>query len=355
MRLTACLMASVWILFASFAHAEPQLELNAFAEASYALDWLGPPPNANRGRIPHRAYDLAEGFNLSMAGIDVQYGDEGLGLKLDLRTGLGARRLLGFTHVNDMGFIAPSQAYGYWQIGSFALDFGLFSSIFGLESPDKSWFNHHHSRSVARVLILPQQHLGMRAHWAVNRHFGFTALIENGGGLQQDGNAYLSVGTQAYITFSVIDMHLGYYGGPTEPRAQLDQFAHLFDFLLRLKVEDFFMDGTVNVGITAPDAPIPESEYAAYSAGLGYHLSSAWTAAGRIEYISDGDRALTRLFKSLTAGTLTLSFSPIDALLLRFETRLEYASNPIFQSGSADDDLDRAWVASTLSAVIHYE
>ncbi len=330
---------------------ETNLRFRGFVDGQYAVDWGLPSTNDNRARLPHRAYDLSEGASLSLAGIDILVGSDDFGIEVDLRGGMGARRLLGFDHQDNLAFVGVSQAYGYWQSGSFVLDVGLFGHIFGLESPDQSWLNWQYTLSASRVLFQPRQHIGIRGSWVVHEKVGLTILLDNGGALTLDGNAHPSFGIQMYAQLPLADLYLGYYGGPTEPNARFEEFAHLFEAMLDIRTGQVALQGSFDYGITSPHAREANAEYAALSAVLGMEMNEQWRASGRFEYVLDSRRALTRLYKELLIGTLTLDYQALAQLIVRVEVRAESTPERIY--GSSDDD-SSTWLASTLNAVFYF-
>lgn len=335
---------------------ELELKLFAFSEAHLALDWRQPGKQTQQRRYRYRGFDLTEGFSIPLAGLDVVYGTEEVGLALDLRAGLGAKRLLGLgEEEEDLAFVGVRQAYVQWRKPSFSLEVGLMGHIFGAESPDKSWLNRHHTRSVARMLYQPQQHLGVRGSWLVAEEWGVTVLVDSG--TQLDMTASIdgvpSLGLQLYVMLSQIDLYLGYYGGSLGERASFTDFGHAFEFMLDASLGRVGLELSLDYGITAPGAPVT-AEYFAVMGGISAELATDWTASGRLEYVISPaeDGTNLEIFARLLVGTVTLGYQPSDALLLRIETRVESARNRIFSIN--EGRFESTWVTSTLSAVAFF-
>ena len=347
--------ACVFIVPLTLRAEEPTFHLQAFVDGRYSIDWsLVTDPSANRKDIPHRGLDTQADLSLNLAGLDIIYAYDALGVQVDLRVGSGARAVVGQTPQNDLSFITPTQAYGFWQPSErFALDIGLFNTIYGNESADRSFLNRNYTRSVARTLFQPLQHVGIRSNIVLSPKFGLTFLLDHGGGLALDNNAYPSLGAQIYTTLDWLDVYVGYYGGPTESKARFEEFGHLVDIILDAHpLPMLVFQSDITFGKNAPNAPSPNAEYWALSGIIGLDINRYWRISTRFEHVIDTKRAKTKLYDRLSVGTLTLDILPTPNVILRAETRLEFANTSIFASSDSPQDT-RYWIASILNATFH--
>ncbi len=364
------------------------LSFGVFADAYYLADWNMPadPTAWTTGvdgdmdgvldGIPHRAYDISNGFNLAFAGADLKYAGEKVGATISLRYGSGGQRLIG----SGVPVMAPLwQAYGTWNpTDSLTLDLGQFGTIYGAEVAE-SWVNLNYSRGALYYLMQPFYHTGLRATYAASDMLTFKLLVVNGTnnlpgplGFGEDGNHTPHLGAQVGFTpADGVALYLGYYTGAAssgfgrvdvdgdgvlDNLADEDAWEHFVDFVGVINLGDLSLVANVDF-YTLPDADlfygVPDSDALYWGASLaaGYKLTDRFGAAIRGEILHNPDLFITGAYKRLVTATGTLTYTPADALTLRLETRFESANTDIYQ---AKDEI-RSWgLTSTLSGVVHF-
>jgi hypothetical protein len=198
-----------------------KIEANAFVDSYYSFNANGPKPQ-DRNRF--RAFDYANGFGLSWAGLDLQIPTETVGGTISLRFGPSAARLAGSDSAVGLQYV--KQAFATWRPGGsdgkITLDLGKFDTIFGAEVAD-SQLNFNYTRGLLYWLVQPAFHTGLRANFSIADEFWITAFLANGWNNSFDQNAGKSLGLQfnAAVPNStltdappVFDAHLGYLVGP---------------------------------------------------------------------------------------------------------------------------------------------
>lgn len=343
------------------------LSFGVFADAYYLADWNMPEDPTSWSNAAHRAYDLSNGFNLAFGGVDLKYAGEKVGGTISLRYGNGGQRLIGSAEPA----LAPLwQAYGTWSpTDSLSFDLGQFGTIYGAEVAE-SWVNLNYSRGALYYLMQPFYHIGLRATYAASDMLALKLMVVNGTnnlggplGFGEDGNHTPHIGAQVGFTpADSVALYLGYYTGAAASgfgQVDLDDdgfpdnltddgsWEHFVDFVGVVTAGKLTLVGNVDF-YTLPDA---DSLYWGASLAAGYAITDQFGAAIRGEILHNPDLFITDQYKRLITATGTLTYSPVDALTLRLETRFESANTDIYQ---ARDEVRDWGLTSTVSGVVHF-
>ncbi len=194
------------------------IELAAFADVYGSVNYALTQPQSHRNRF--RAFDTANGFSVSWAGLNLNYEGDVIGGEIDLRVGPSATALAGADAEVGLQFL--QQAYVTWKPygkkSKLTVDFGKFNTIYGAEAPE-SQLNFNYTRGLLYSLGQPYFHTGLRASIDFSDDFWMTLLAVNGWNRSVDNNLGKSFGLQ--FSYSVpsegrplFDAHLGYLMGP---------------------------------------------------------------------------------------------------------------------------------------------
>ena len=362
------------------------LEVGVFADTYASVNLAFPKPQHDSNQL--RAYDVDNGFSLSWVGLDVAYEPDPVGASVGLRLGPTAERhadscLSSDTNRSpcdsDIGLQYVKQAYVSFRPGSpgtgVQLDLGKFDTIYGAEVAE-SQDNQNYTRGLLYWLGRPLFHTGLRLGWEIVPELEVKALAVNGINNTVDNNAGKTFGAQLGIhPFQSLSIVAGWLGGPEqddtatvlcaegqsyqpelsrcvddpdrqgEPAElevvdrgganQLDAWRHLLDlvvsyeptpalaFVLNL---DYVVEGHRE---SLADDQVRNKRWYGGMLGVELAFDEVWALGARGEYYADPDgRTTDAPDAELASGTLTLSATVAEYLLVRLEGRGDFALAP---------------------------
>jgi len=286
---------------------------------------------------------------------------------------------------DDYGVEFVEQAYVTWKPGgsdsAVSLDFGKFNTIFGAEVAE-SQNNINYTRGFLYWLAQPAFHTGFRLGADVADSFTLNALAVNGINNTVDNNIGKTFGVQGVLRVpretdaDLLTVSAGYLIGPErddyqtivcgedeafDPEsatgcvsaqgnpageqgivdrasANTEGLRHLIDVVMTLDPTDslhLVLNG--DFGIESVRGGLNETEFEAKQwwgvmAGARLGLAEAFGIGARGEYLHDDDGHVTAKLETvdLVSATLTLDYSPLQALLIRLDNRLDWSSKEIF-------------------------
>jgi hypothetical protein len=307
--------------------------------------------------------------------------------------GLGGTPFAGAAAVCDdsygVGFV--EQAFVSWKPGGAAsalrLDFGKFNTIFGAEVAE-SQNNLNYTRGFLYWLAQPAFHTGLRLSADLADAFSLNALAVNGINNTIDNNAGKTFGVQGVIRVprgadaDLLSVAAGYLIGPerddyqtiicgpdeafdagsptgcvSEPgsaggqgtvdraSANTEGLRHLVDVVVTLDPIDKLHlvlngdFGVENLRRSLNSAEFQAVQWWGVMAGARLGVSDAFGVGARGEYLHDDDGHVTGNpghTIDLVSATLTLDYSPLQALLIRLDNRLDWSSKEIFPKAVRD-------------------
>ena len=386
-------------------------DVRLFADGYFGWNYNSPKPQT-RGNDVIRAYDTANGFALSWAGLDISHAAEPIGGTLALRFGPSAKRYnsscLSGKCDADYGLENIKQAFATWRPGGgsspVTIDFGKFDTIYGAEVAE-SQDNMNYTRGVLYWLGQPLFHTGLRVNAELSANLSLRALIVNGWNNTIDNNTGKTFGLQAIAHAPRSDSHdwlsasLGYLGGPERddtlavtcapgtvfnagspsgcvagtsgaasgtvdrPTSNTSGWRHFVDLLVTSDPTDsLHLALNADYGVENQRDPLVPTRFSGH-AWLGgmlaarYLVNPKFAVAARVELYKDHDGVTTGQIDGLpinkvviSTATLTLDYLPTKNLLLRLDNRLDSSSKQIFPKGVRD--LTGKLFTTTLGVVV---
>jgi len=212
------------------------IEFRAFVDGYANANWNFPKPHTNASGVTDapelangvtRAYDTANGFALSWAGVDATYPAEPVGGTISLRFGPTAQRIagscLGGTCDSAVGLSFLKQAFASWKPWTaVSFDFGKFDTIYGAEVAE-SQDDMNYTRGVVYWFTQPLFHTGLRVNAQLTDELSLRGLVVNGWNNTIDNNLGKDVGLQLALNLprsgdggTLLATSLGYLGGPEQ-------------------------------------------------------------------------------------------------------------------------------------------
>ncbi len=383
-------------------------ELRAFVDAYASVNYNFPKPHTGTNRF--RAFDTANGFSLSWVGLDARYDPDPVGGTLSLRFGPAAEawanRCLSPTTDCDsaLGLQYVKQAFVSWKPGgagsAWTLDFGKFDTLYGVEAAE-SQDNYTYTRGLLRWLGQPLFHTGIRANLELLPELSLSALAVNGWNNSIDNNFGKSIGLQASISpVRELMVRIGWLGGPEQDDfaevtcasgTQLDPnslvcvpadpstresvntidrgganapeaFRHFVDLVMAYQPNEVFglllngSYGTEGERVSLTTSDTEQRSWYGASLSARYALNPVWALGARGEYYADPEGHTTGVTDAkLASGTLTIEAAPMPNLILRLDTRGDFAldgdpSDELFKHRVRDQRSTQ--LTSTLGVVV---
>jgi hypothetical protein len=373
------------------------ITFGAFVDAYASINYNFPKPQS--GTNLFRAYDTNNGFSVSWVGLNASYDPDPVGGTVSLRFGPSVIAYSGPD--NGTGLEYVKQGYATFRPGgadgALTLDFGKFDTVYGAEVAE-SHLNQNYTRGVLNWLAQPFFHTGLRATYQATEQIALKALVVNGWNNSIDNNAGKSFGLQLGLTpMDGLGVYIGWLGGPEQadfttvscgdgtaydpdaggcaPSAgasaadynvdqgganDVEAWKHLIDLVVSYSLSEdlglVFNADYVTEGVRGgPD--VTHINYWGAMLGLRYQLSPVWAVAARGEYLSDADGYLMPMAgedAALATGTLTIEAKPTDNLILRLDTRGDFAldgtTKDIFQKELREYKSNQ--ITSTLGVVV---
>jgi hypothetical protein len=384
------------------------LNFQAFVDAYASVNYNFPKPQT--GTNSFRGYDSSNGFSVAWVGLNVGYDPDPVGGQLSLRFGPATEAhhgcLVG-TCDNEIGAQFIKQAFVSWRPGGadapLTLDFGKFDTIVGAEVAE-SWVNMNYTRGTLFWIGQPFFHTGLRATYQAHEMVTLKALAVNGWNNTVDNNAGKTFGLQVGVTpTDQLALYLGWIGGPEQgdtttitceddtaydPESgtcvaspgttggdnlvdqgganDFEAWKHIIDFVATFQATEalsLVLNGDyVLQGTRGPDGSggvsVEDQAYYAVMLGAKYQLSPVWAVAARGEYFGDPDALAFDVGEdfALATATLTIEAKPTDNLILRLDTRGDFALDG--EGGNKDifpkdvRDSSSSQITSTLGVVV---
>jgi hypothetical protein len=383
------------------------IAFGAFADAYFSLNYNFPKPQFGENRF--RAYDVTNGFAISWVGVNASVDPDPVGGAISLRFGPTAEIYSACVSAStpcdtDVGLEFVKQAYASWRPGGaegmLTLDFGKFDTIYGAEVAE-SQLNYNYTRGVVYWLAQPLFHTGLRATIQATDAIALKALVVNGWNRSVDNNVGKTFGLQLAATpTDQLALYVGWLGGPEQddttevsciageaydpaaggcapsagtPAAdytvdrgganEFEAWKHLADLVVTFAATDAFsLVFNADYGVDGVRDPISgdvESQsYYGFMLGGRYALDDVWALALRGEYFGDPDGYATATGNedvSLATATLTIEAKPTQNLILRLDTRGDFAldgtpSKELFFK--KERDTSSSQITSTLGVVV---
>ena len=228
------------------------------------------------------------------------------------------------------------QYYLSGRIGRATLDFGKFVTPHGAEVIDNR-ANMNYSRGLLFALAIPYDHFGLRASVPINDKFAFTGFVVNGWNNVIDNNRGKTVGFGLSINSGgPISFIQNYMVGP-EQSSNSDDFRHMFDSLLTVKLGDkITFLANYDYGMdTIAGAHVHWQGIATY---LKLQATPMFSITPRFEYYSDPMGFTTGTDQRIREFTITPEIIISENLVTRFEYRHDWSSEPTFSISDPGDD-----------------
>jgi hypothetical protein len=367
------------------------LSLSAFVDTYFSLNYRFPKPQA--GTNLYRAFDANNGFSLSWAGIDAAIDPDPLGMQISLRLGPSAAVIAG-SDTDSLQFL--TQAYGQWRPGGkdgkVTMIAGKFYTLYGGEAIDAQ-YNMAYTLGLVPTLSQPAFHTGLRSDIKLADPLTMKLLVVNGWNNTIDNNLGKTFGAQFVLTpIEQLTIYAGYLGGPEEDdlrevvcppefdynalNGQCDipgtgvgatvdnssansRWRHLADLVVDFNPTDTFrilFNGTfvTQQALVDPDAGTGETMFQTFygaSLQMRYQFHENFAAAIRGEVYRDEQGFSTGLDDAATlgTGTIALDVTPTPMLVIRVETRGDFAGQAIFPGGV--DESHKNQITSTLGII----
>lgn len=296
-------------------------------------------------------------FVLHQVGLQIaKQPKEGFGGLVNVTMGKDAAVIHSFDTTTESQFDV-TQAYGQYASGPLTLIVGKFTTLQGTEviwSPS----NTHVSRSILFGSV-PFTHTGVRATFAMNDMFSFTAGINNGWDQVKDSNKDKTFELGATVTpIKALSLSGSYYTGketvplatPTAPAcggtAPCEGTRNSLNLLGSYSLGDSLSFGLEYLKVTQENAADlinggnMKATYDGEAAYVKYMFAPKWSAALRLESFNDKD-GLRFGFPSGTTSaskykesTFTVGWLPADNFEIRGEFRMDKANNEVFTDTS---------------------
>jgi hypothetical protein len=356
------------------------LDVGVFADAYYSFNFNRPRPQGgpNAGGLPvggnlYRAYDTNDGFALNWAGVDASYLFGSVGGTVGLRFGPSTVPY----NANDIPFGAQfvKQAYATWKPagadGPLTLDFGKYDQPFGSEVAD-SQYNINYTRSFLYWLAQPLYFTGLRVDYVVAPEVDVKLFAVNGWNRIADNNAMKDLGAQLMVKpLEQTAFYVGYMLGAEQPdvvtgvdaagdaiqtsdTAANHRYRHFVDLVADINPTDQ-LRFLFNADYGTEELDTTHSKWYGANLAVGYEPTEEYLVSVRGEvYVDDGlnfgaDR------RKLYDGTLTLGYLPSPNLVLKLDTRADFADQSLFLSKGPSDDgtqkLGKHQITATLGVV----
>ena len=294
------------------------------------------------------AGEAESGFGLNWLGADVGYDGGEWGVTGSLRFGDGV-----FIYgTNGLGPV--TQAYATWRpVENLAIDAGVFETIYGAEVA-KSWQNLNYTRGELYFNMQPFWHTGVRAEYTMDE-IVLRGMVVNDASAPNLGSGAINGGAQVgYDNNDTLGVYVGVLQSlrPATTNAAGGFIDTFIDVVANVSLGDLSIVGNFDMNVGYED-----SAFWGASVAAGYELTPSFSVAVRGEYLYSPDSFLFAVApdgnESLMTGTLSLNTKPIegvDNFLIRWDNRVELASEQIFRNLDNTQDTD-LWFSSTVGVV----
>jgi len=292
---------------------------------------------------PYTGYN---GFGVNFVGGMAQYTGDKFGVTVDLRFGTGAPLLTPLAPVKQ-GYVS------YLPTERISIDFGFFDTIFGAEVADE-WNNANYTRGALYFLRQPFNHMGIRSAFELSDKVGFTFMLTDGGvlgGVTVATNETPAIGWQfAFTPKENIGLFVGGNHAASGSNGNRD-WENFFDVVLNVNIDWFTLifNGDYQVNPHVPGSADAVSFEYGNSLAFVFDASDKVSIGLRGENLSgnqDWRDFSGQSYGSITTGTITLRYKPVEYLVLSLEGRGEWASREIYYSRTSpvDDTVPRGLI-----------
>lgn len=322
------------------------LAFNAFVSAGYLFNTNV--PNSRVNQLRPLDYP-SNSFIVNVAELSVQkaVGDPGsVGFRADLTVG-GLYPPVTVSKGDIPGNLDLRQAFVSWvaPVGNgLRFDVGKFVTPLGYEVLDGyDGYNDNNSRSFLFNYAIPFTHTGVKATYAFSPKVSATFGVVNGWDATVAQTKPKSfIGQIALTPIAPLTIGLNYVGG-WEPATTGNAFRQVFDAVVVFKATEHLTLGlNGDFGMEQGTSTVTAGDDAKWYGGAGYirYEVGSFGVALRGEYFADkGGTRLGLGDTNVVEGTISPYFKASDHLVVRFEGRLDRASNSVFikSDGSATD------------------
>jgi hypothetical protein len=331
---------------------KPQAPVSLYAGSIPAS--AGQPYSTPPGGNSFRALDVAQGFAVNWAGLNVAYTADQIGGTVGVRVGPGAIIYHSGTSDEVAGLQFIKQAYATWKpADKLTLDLGKWDQPYGSEVAD-SQLNMNYTRSVLWWYMQPLWFTGLRVDYAASDMLDLKVFAANGWNNTLGVNRSKTFGVQAMLMpVKETIFYIGYVGGPQQqdfgaaaaiPPATGTivgdvadanaHWRHMIDFVADLNPTSalrFLLNGDYR---TEDYGTHNGSIYGA-NLVIKYGFTDAFSGALRGEYYHDehGDTLGTGMKTDIEDGTLSLNYTVGSHLAFMFDARYDHASTSDAPSG----------------------
>jgi len=328
------------------ADAPAAVSVQGYVDASYShFDF--DPMFANGGVA--RVFDTTKGFKLNQAALNVAYQPkEGWGYVINLVAGKDADVFAPYS-INpgaDHHFDYP-QAFVQYATGPVTVMAGRFVTLAGAETIDPRT-DANFSRSILFGYAIPFAHTGVRATVAANDTLNLIVGVNNGwDDLRPTTGGKTLEAALAYTPSKAFNVTAQSYIGDARISGLTDQgnigTRSLVDVVATWTLSEhatvqFNGDWGSQTGLAGSGLIAGNSNSAQWHGVAGYfnyQVDDHWRYSLRGEYLDDIDGYRTGLPQMWKEATLTVGYSPVKPVELRFEIRHDYSNAPAFLNSAA--------------------
>jgi hypothetical protein len=325
---------------APVAETPAQFTLNGYLDFSY--EHLSSSSLLANGGSSRTFDGYENGFRVQQAALNLLFQPkEGVGYVVNLVAGHDATVFAPYpaNPSNTRQFDYP-QAYLQYATGSLTVIAGRFETLAGYELID-SRGNSNFSRSILYGFAIPFAHTGIRATYNLNDQWVLIGGVVNGWDDLKDTNSSksLELGIEYLPSKAFTFLAQSYLGreragglvdtGPEGSRQLFDAVAtwHLSDALTVVANADYGRQS--NTSSVTPKA-VNSATWKGVAGYLNYQFSDRFRTSLRLESFDDLDGYRTGIIQAWKEATLTLAYSPIKPLEIRFEARHDLSNASAF-------------------------
>jgi hypothetical protein len=282
-----------------------------------------------------RAFDVrADTAHVNMVELSIDHAPAPVGFHLDV----GFGEMFDIIHAGNRDPNAWKyfkQAYISFKpkwLHGIEIDAGEFVTSAGAEVIETNQ-NFNYSRSLLFTWAIPFSHTGIRAQYAVGKHFTGSVQVVNGWNNVEPINSGKTLGFTGAYAWKKVTWSNNYYVGPEHP-GTTKGWRNLYDTSIAVNQTDNFTwylnydygrDKSVGPGA---------STWSGVAAAGRYAVGKKAAVAGRVEYYDDVNGFTTGLAQTVKEFTITGEYKLTDWLMTRGEFRTDWSNKPFFEQGT---------------------
>lgn len=310
----------------------PAITFHGFVDG-YA-SWNGNDPSSHENFVPGTGTSAkrANEFNLNLAALEIVREaapkTSPVGFHLSLVAGNGAdvvhaAETEGFRHVYQASVV-------YKPTDRLMFEGGIFPSHIGFEgffSKD----NWNYTRSWLGEFS-PYYQTGIHAGYQFSTHWSGEVHILNGWQIINDNNDGKAIGGKVAYTSDRLTASFNTFDGPELPDDD-HHWRHFGNLIALYKATPkLSLGGSLDRG----HQELPGGSAANWLgiAAYGrYAIDDRRAVAVRAEHFRDPDNGISGTPQTLTEGTVTYEYHPVEHLILKIEGRRDHSTAPVFRKG----------------------